>query len=87
MLALSGQAHPIFDAGAARRAHTFTAGLLEPAAEKFPELTGHADLVADVAVHLGWSVLCLDDPDSRSDEALRTFLTTLLAPLLESLEP
>ena len=33
---------------------------------------------------MGWSVLCLDSPEARSDDDLRTFLTTWLAPLLET---
>ena len=87
VLALSEQGHPIFDPGAAERAQRYAEGLLAPAVERFPELRGHVVFLADVGVHLGWSVLCLDDPHSRSDDTLRAFLTAVLSPVLESLRP
>lgn len=85
VLTLSGTANPIFDPGAAHRAHEYSVSLLSPAAERFPELTGRIDLLADIGVHLGWSILCLDRPDARSDEELREFVTAWMAPVLESL--
>lgn len=83
-LTLGGRSNPIFDPGAAERAHEYAVALLGPAAERFPQLVGRLELVAEVGVHVGWSVLCLDSPDSRSDDDLRAFLTTWLAPLLET---
>lgn len=85
VLTLSGTANPIFDPGAADRAHEYSVSLLAPAAERFPELEGRIDFLADVAVHVGWSVLCLDRPEARSDDQLREFVTAWIAPLLESL--
>jgi len=71
VLTLSGTANPIFDPGAAERARAYCVALLAPAARRFPELAGRIEFVADIGVHVGWSVLCLDDPDSRSDAELR----------------
>lgn len=84
VLALGGGANPMFDPGAAARTHEYCMALLAPAAERFPELAGRLDLVADVGMHVGWSVLCLDSPDARSDDDLRAFLTTWLAPLMQT---
>ena len=82
-LTLGGGSNPIFDPDAAERARQYAVGLLDPAADRFPHLAGHLALIADIGVHVGWSVLCLDDPDTRSDSELRDFLTAWLAPLLE----
>lgn len=82
VLTLSGNSNPIFDAGAAERAHQYVASLLVPATERFPELAGRLDLLADIGVHVGWSVLCLDRPDARTDDQLRQFLRTWLGPTL-----
>ncbi len=82
VLTLSGTANPIFDPGAAERARAYCVALLAPAARRFPELAGRIEFVADIGVHVGWSVLCLDDPDSRSDAELRDFLTEWLAPVV-----
>ncbi|TCW20047.1 TetR/AcrR family transcriptional regulator [Dietzia cinnamea] len=84
VLALGGGANPMFDPGAAARTHEYCMALLAPAAERFPELAGRLDLVADVGMHVGWSVLCLDSPAARSDDDLRAFLTTWLAPLMQT---
>lgn len=84
VLTLGGGSNPIFDPGSAERARQYAVALLVPAAERFPQLAGRLDLVAEVGVHVGWSVLCLDSPEARSDDDLRTFLTTWLAPLLET---
>ncbi|GLB64208.1 TetR family transcriptional regulator [Dietzia sp. NCCP-2495] len=84
-LTLSGTANPIFDAGAAERALEYGVALLSPAADRFPEMAGRVERVADLAVHVGWSVLCLDRPETRSDDALREVLTTWVAPTLASL--
>ncbi|MFN3599921.1 MAG: TetR/AcrR family transcriptional regulator [Dietzia sp.] len=84
-LTLSGTANPIFDQGAARRAHDYAVTLLSPAVDRFPGFDGRVELLADIAVHVGWSVLCLDDPASRPDDQLREFLTGWLAPVLEPL--
>ncbi|MDV8001093.1 TetR/AcrR family transcriptional regulator [Rhodococcus sp. IEGM 1408] len=86
VLALSGTGNPIFDPGAAERAHGYCVALLSPAIDRFPELSGRIDFLADISMHVGWSVLCLDDPASRSDAELRAFLTAWLAPMLRSLE-
>lgn len=85
VLTLSGTANPIFDPGAADRAHEYSVSLLSPAIERFPELEGRIDLLADIAVHMGWSILCLDRPEARSDDQLRDFVTAWIAPLVESL--
>lgn len=85
VLTLSGTANPIFDPGAAERAREYSVALLSPAADRFPELEGRIDFFADVAVHLGWSILCLDRPEVRSDARLREFVSAWLAPLMESL--
>lgn len=85
-LALSGTGNPIFDPGAAERAHGYCVSLLSPAVQRFPELSGRIEFLADISMHVGWSVLCLDDPASRSDAELREFLTAWLAPMLRSLE-
>lgn len=85
-LTLGGGSNPIFDPGSADRAREYAVALLAPAAERFPQLAGRLELVADIGVHVGWSVLCLDSPDARSDDDLRTFLTTWLSPLLETFE-
>lgn len=83
-LTLGGGSNPIFDPGAADRAREYAAALISPAAERFPQLAGRLEFMADVGVHVGWSVLCLDSRDSRSDDDLRAFLTTWLSPLLET---
>lgn len=85
VLALSGSANPIFDPGAADRARRYSTAMLSPAAARFPELDGRIDFLADLAVHMGWSILCLDSPESRSDEHLREFVSAWMAPVLESL--
>lgn len=85
VLTLSGSANPIFDPGAADRARDYSVALLSPAAERFPQLQGRIDFLADIAMHLGWSILCLDRPEARSDAELRDFVTAWMAPLLESL--
>lgn len=82
VLTLSGSGNPVFDPGAAERALAYCVGLLAPAVDRFPELSGRVEFLADIGVHVGWSVLCLDDPDSRSDADLREFLTAWLAPLV-----
>lgn len=84
VLALGGGAEPMFDPGAAARTHEYCMALIAPAVERFPELAGRLGLVADVGMHVGWSVLCLDSPDARSDHDLRAFLTTWLAPLMQT---
>lgn len=84
VLTLSGSSNPIFDPGAADRAREYSAALLAPTVDRFPELNGRVDLFADLAVHVGWSVLCLDRPDTRSDEELRAFVTAWMAPVVES---
>ena len=85
VLTLSGTGNPIFDPGAAARAQEYCVTLLTPAVERFPELSGRVDFLADIGVHVGWSVLCLDDQASRSDADLREFLTAWLAPVLRPL--
>ncbi|MCZ4655974.1 TetR/AcrR family transcriptional regulator [Dietzia kunjamensis] len=50
----------------------------------FTDVLDAATTPLEVGVHVGWSVLCLDSPEARSDDDLRTFLTTWLAPLLET---
>ena len=85
VLTLSGNSNPIFDPGATERAHHYVVALLAPAAERFPEIGGHLDLLADIGVHVGWSVLCLDRPDARSDDQLRGFLRAWLGPTLASI--
>lgn len=86
-LTLSGSSNPIFDPGAAERAREYSAALLAPAVDRFPHLSGRIDLLADLAVHVGWSVLCLDRPDMRSDDELREFVTAWMAPVMESWNP
>ena len=86
-LTLSGTANPIFDPGAARRAHDYAVALLSPAVARFPELEGRVENLADIAVHVGWSVLCLDDPASRPDAELRAFIAGWMAPVLKPLHP
>ena len=85
VLTLSGTANPIFDPGAAERAREYSVALLAPAADRFPQLEGRIDFFADIAMHLGWSILCLDRPEARSDARLREFVSAWLAPLMESL--
>lgn len=85
VLTLAGGSNPIFDPGAAERARRYAKSLLVPAAEEFPQLAPHLELIADVGVHVGWSVLCLDDPGARPDTDLRAFLITWLGPLVSSL--
>lgn len=87
VLTLSGGSNPIFDPGAAQRARDYAAQLIAPAVTRFPQLEPHLDFLADIGVHVGWSVLCLDDSRSRPDPELRAFLTTWLAPVMASLEP
>ncbi|MET3861339.1 AcrR family transcriptional regulator [Dietzia sp. 2505] len=82
-LTLSGEGNPIHHPGAVDRSLEYTAHLLRPAVERFPEFADRIDFLADVGVHIGWSVMVLDDPDSRSDADLREFLTAWLAPLLQ----
>ena len=84
-LTLSGSSNPIFDPGAADRAREFTRRLLAPVADRFPELAGQVDMLAELAIHVGWSVLCLDPPETMSDDELRTFVEKWMAPVLESL--
>ncbi|MGN7157547.1 TetR/AcrR family transcriptional regulator [Dietzia cercidiphylli] len=84
-LTLSGTANPIFDPGAARRARAYAVALLSPAVDRFPELDGRVEFLADIAVHVGWSVLCLDDPASRPDDELRAFLSEWMAAVLDPL--
>ncbi|MBB0969102.1 TetR/AcrR family transcriptional regulator [Dietzia aerolata] len=84
-LTLAGGSSPIFDPGAAERARDYVRSLLVPATEQFPELTPHLDFISDVGVHMGWSMLCLDSPESRSDAELRAFLVPWLGPLVASL--
>ena len=84
-LTLSGSSNPIFDPGAADRARQYSAAMLAPAVDRFPELDGRVELLADLGVHVGWAVLCLDRPDTRSDDELREFVTVWMAPVLESL--
>lgn len=85
VLTLAGGSNPIFDPGAAERARQYVKSLLVPATEDFPQLAGHLDLIADVGVHVGWSVLCLDAPEARPDAELRDFLTAWLGPLVANL--
>jgi len=87
VLTLSGTANPIFDPGAADRAHEYSVSLLSPAVERFPELEGRIELLADIAVHLGWSILCLDRPEARPDDELREFVALWIGPVLKSLNP
>lgn len=82
VLTLSGPDNPIFDPGASRRALEYSVTMLGPAVDRFPELAGRIRFIADIGVHVGWSVLCLDAPDSRSDDELRAFLTGWLGPVL-----
>lgn len=84
-LTLAGGSNPIFDPGAAQRAREYVRSLLEPAAAPFPELAPHLDFISDVGVHVGWSVLCLDAPETRSDAELREFLVAWLGPLVAGL--
>lgn len=84
VLTLSGKANPIFDPGAAGRAREYSVSLLSPAVARFPALEGRIDLLADIAVHMGWSILCLDRPEARSDDELREFVTAWMAPVLEA---
>ncbi len=83
-LTLSGEGNPIHHPGAIDRSLGYTAQLLRPAVERFPEYADRIDFLADVGVHIGWSVIVLDPPDSRSDAELRSFLTAWLAPLFTS---
>lgn len=85
VLTLSGSANPIFDPGAADRAHRYSMAMLSPAVDRFPELEGRLDFMADLAVHMGWSILCLDRPETRSDDQLREFVTAWMAPVFTSL--
>lgn len=82
-LTLSSEGNPIHHPGAVDRSLEYTTHLLGPAIERFPEFADRIDFLADVGVHIGWSVMVLDDPDSRSDADLRAFLTAWLAPLLQ----
>ena len=84
-LTLAGGSNPIFDPGAAERARRCARSLLVPATEQFPQLVPRLDFFSDVGVHMGWSVLCLDSPETRSDADLRTFLRTWLGPLVANL--
>lgn len=84
-LTLSGSSNPVFDPGAADRALEYSSALLSPAVDRFPELAGRVERVAELAVHVGWSVLCLDRPESRPDDALRAVLTEWFAPTLAAL--
>lgn len=84
-LTLAGGSNPIFDPGAARRAREYVRSLLVPATAQFPQLDQHLDFISDVGVHIGWSVLCLDSPATRSDADLRAFLAAWLGPLVASL--
>lgn len=81
-LTLGGGSNPIFDPGSAERAREYAVALLSPAADRFPTLAGRLELIAEVGVHVGWSVLCLDSLDARSDQDLRAFLTAWLGPLI-----
>lgn len=85
VLTLAGGSNPIFDPGAAERARHYVKSLLVPVTEEFPQLAPHLDLISDVGVHVGWSVLCLDSPETRTDADLRAFLITWLGPLVTSL--
>ena len=87
VLTLTGTGNPMFDPGAARRAREHSALLLAPAVARFPELEGRIGFLADLAIHVGWSVLCLDDPESRPDPELRAFLTEWMGPVLQSPAP
>lgn len=84
VLAVGGGTGPVSDPGAAARTHEYCMALLAPAAERFPELAGRLGFVTDVGIHVGWSVLCLDSPAARSDDDLRAFLNTWLAPLMQT---
>ena len=84
VLTLSGSANPVFDPGTADRAHEYSMTMLSPAA-RFPELEGRLEFLADLAVHMGWSILCLDRPEARSDDQLREFVTAWIAPVLAPL--
>lgn len=79
-LTLTGPANPVFDPGAAARAREVAEALLVPLADRFPEIRDHVGEIADLGVHLGWSVVCLDHPDERTDADLRRFLERWLAP-------
>jgi AcrR family transcriptional regulator len=84
VLTLSGKGNPIFDPGATDRALEYCLGLLAPAVDRFPEMSGRLEFLADIGVHVGWSVLCLDSPTTRSDAELRAFLTSWLGPVLSA---
>ncbi|NLV79625.1 MAG: TetR/AcrR family transcriptional regulator [Rhodococcus sp.] len=74
--------NPLFDPGAADRAVEVSAGFLVPMQERFPEVEGRLEEIAEIAVHLGWAVVCLDDPVARPDDVLRAFLERWLTPAL-----
>ena len=72
--------NPLFDDGAVTRAKVVARVLLQPIGELFPNVVDRIDDFAEIAVHLGLSVVCFDDAALRDDDDLRAFLTRWLAP-------
>ncbi|NLG55922.1 MAG: TetR/AcrR family transcriptional regulator [Rhodococcus sp.] len=81
VLLQSGGDNPISEPGALDRARSVGAQMLSPLRELFPDADLNFDDIADLSIHLGWSVVCFDDPAVRSDEELRACLTRWMAPV------
>lgn len=74
--------NPLFDEGAIDRARVVAGVLLQPLGDLFPDVVDRLGDFAEIAVHLGLSVVCFDDAALRDDDALRVFLTRWLAPAM-----
>nr|WP_206038069.1 TetR/AcrR family transcriptional regulator [Rhodococcus sp. HNM0569] len=76
----AGTGNPVFDAGALERAHVVGLELLAPLRTRFPGTAPRLDDIVELCVHLGWSVVCFGDHESRSDDDLRAFLHRWIGP-------
>ncbi|MBU3067147.1 TetR/AcrR family transcriptional regulator [Nocardia sp. NEAU-G5] len=74
--------NPVFEPGMAARAKPVVLELLSPLVALDPGIEGELGDFAQIALHLGTAVVLFDDPDLRSDDDLRRFITRWLVPAL-----
>ncbi|WP_127782954.1 TetR/AcrR family transcriptional regulator [Rhodococcus sp. X156] len=75
---------PVFDPGMMDRAQPIARQLLEPLAERHPEVASSLDDLVEITLRLGLSVVLFDDDAVHDDDALRRFLSRWLRPALPS---
>lgn len=74
------RSNPLFDPGALARAKQFAEGCLRPLIEREPALAASVGDIAEMAVRLGLSAVCFDDPATQGEQELRSFLERWLRP-------